>query len=627
MTGQSGLSWIDILVILIYLIATGYLGWLGYRGTRSAADFLVGGRTVHPIIMAVSYGATFISTAAIVGFGGVAGLFGMSLLWLTFLNIGVGIFIAFVFLGEPTRRMGHRLGAHTFGELLGLRYQSRAVQIFAGALIFLFMPLYSAAVMTGGSIFAATQFGIDFEVALLIFALITAAYVVPGGLKAVMYTDTLQGFVMILAMFFLLWFTYSQLGGIGEAHRYLTGMADMVPAKLQAIGHQGWTEMPAFGWGAIQYNLWYIVVTTIILGVGIGVLAQPQLAVRFMTVRSRRELDRAVPIGAVFIMLMTGAPFIVGSLSNAWFAQHGPLLHGTVETMINADSDGDSDRAMVALRRANDAGAWVPILGKDDKPAVVPLVISTREQVHDNAGESFELVSGRSSIITYVKGQADRIIPTYISTAMPHWFGIVFFLALLAAAMSTMSSQFHTIGTSAGRDLYEQITHKPHGSEPSLLAMRLAVIVGLLVAVTISYTVREGYVIARFTAIFFGLCAAAFMPAYIGGLFFKGVTRTGALASMSVGFGISAFWLLFIKAKEASAIGLVQLVTGGKPSLLADVPNWPVVDPIVVALPLSTLTLIIVSAFTRKPDDDHLVQCFSKQNEARSLRQRLDSTF
>jgi Na+/proline symporter len=71
------------------------------------------------------------------------------------------------------------------------------------------MPLYSAAVMTGGAVFAATQFGVDFEVALLIFALVTAAYVIPGGLKAVMYTDSFQGFVMILAMIYLLWFTYA----------------------------------------------------------------------------------------------------------------------------------------------------------------------------------------------------------------------------------------------------------------------------------------------------------------------------------------------------------------------------------------------------------------------------------
>ncbi len=603
---QAVLGWADIIVIVLYLIAIAYLGWLGYRGTRSAADFLVGGRSSHPIIMAVSYGATFISTAAIVGFGGVAGLFGMSLLWLTFLNITVGILIAFTTLGEPTRRMGHRLDAHTFAEFLGHRYQSRGLQIFAGVLIFLFMPLYSAAVMTGGSVFAATQFGIPFEVALLIFAIITAAYVVPGGLKAVMYTDTLQGFVMVTAMLFLLWFTYSSLGGIGAAHQTLSEMADMVPASLQAIGHQGWTAMPTFGWGAQSYHLWWTIITAIILGVGIGVLAQPQLAVRFMTVRSRRELDRAVPIGAVFILLMVGTPFVVGSLSNAWFIDNGPLLHGQVSEVINADKE----RALVTLMRENDAGAWVYIFNEAEQPVEVPLQISATKQVTDSYGLNFELVSGRSSIITYVRGQADQIIPTFIASALPHWFGVIFFLALLAAAMSTMSSQFHTIGTAAGRDLYEQIAKKAHGSEPSLIVMRLAVVAGLLIAVLISYTVREGYVVARFTAIFFGLCAASFLPAYIAGLFWRRVTRAAALTSMAVGFGVSAFWLLFIKSQEAGAIGLVKLITGGKTSLLADYPNWPSVDPIVIALPLSLLTLIVVTFFTRAPDAEHLHRCF-----------------
>ncbi|ADC61533.1 sodium:solute symporter family protein [Allochromatium vinosum] len=607
MPDHASVGWIDIVVILAYLSITAYLGWLGYRGTRSAADFLVGGRSAHPVIMAVSYGATFISTAAIVGFGGVAGLFGMSLLWLTFLNIGVGILIAFIVLGEPTRRLGHHLGAHTFPELLGQRYQSRGIQIFAGVLIFLFMPLYAAAVMTGGSIFAATQFGIDFEVALLIFALITAAYVIPGGIKAVMYTDTFQGFVMVLAMIFLLVFTYSSLGGVTEAHQYLTDMEAMVPAPLAQIGHQGWTEMPAFGWGAPTYDLWWIVVTAIILGVGIGVLAQPQLAVRFMTVRSRRELDRAVPIGAIFIMLMTGTPFLVGSLSNAWFAQNGPILNGKVIQEL----DAEKNQALVELMQQTDSGAWTAILNpKTQAPATAALIVSERQEAEEASGTRFELVGGRSSAVTYVKGDADTIIPTFISTALPHWFGAIFFLALLAAAMSTMSSQFHTIGTAAGRDLYERIGTKGQPREPSLLVMRLAIVVGLLIAVTISYTIRQEYIVARFTAIFFGLCAAAFLPAYIGGLFSRRVTKAGALASMTVGLVVSLFWLLLVKAKEASAIGLVQLVTGGKTSLLADYPNWPSVDPIVVALPAALLTLILVSAFTRPPAAEHLDRCF-----------------
>ena len=609
MTGHAAVGWVDIVVIVGYLLTTGYLGWLGYRGTRTAADFLVGGRTVHPIVMAVSYGATFISTAAIVGFGGVAGLFGMSLMWLTFVNIAIGILLAFTLLGEPTRRLGHHLGAHTFPELLGARYQSKGVQIFAGGLIFLFMPLYSAAVMTGGAVFAATQFGVEFEVALLIFALVTAAYVIPGGLKAVMYTDTFQGFVMAAAMVYLLWFTYSSLGGVGEAHRYLTDMADLVPPPLQAMGHRGWTAMPAFGWGAPGYDLWWTVVTAIILGVGLGVLAQPQLVVRFMTVRSRRELDRAVPIGAVFILLLVGTPYVTGSLSNAWFVQHGPLLAGQVVKEL----DLPRGHALVALMRESVPGRWEPVLNpKTGQPATTPMLVSSREAAQDVAGAPLELARGRAPSIAYAKGDADQIIPTYIAAALPRWFGLVFFLALLAAAMSTMSSQFHTIGTAAGRDLYERVTGKA-GSEPSVLVMRTAILVGLLLAVSISYTVRQEYVIARFTAIFFGLCAASFLPAYIGGLFWRRATPAGALASMAVGLAVSLVWLLLVKAKEASAIGLVQLVTGGKTSILADSPNWPMVDPIVIALPLSILTLVLVSLVTRPVDPGHLRRCFPER--------------
>ena len=86
--------------------------------------------------MALSYGATFISTAAIVGFGGTAGIYGMGLLWLTFLNILVGIFIAFVFFGKRTRKMGHNLGALTFPEFLSKRFDSRFIQYFSGIVIF-----------------------------------------------------------------------------------------------------------------------------------------------------------------------------------------------------------------------------------------------------------------------------------------------------------------------------------------------------------------------------------------------------------------------------------------------------------------------------------------------------------
>ncbi len=141
---------------------------------------MVAGRKTHPYIMAMSYGATFISTSAIVGFGGSAALFGMGLLWLTLLNIFVGIFLAFIVYGKRTRKMGHNLNAMTFPELLGKRFDSKFIQYFSGIVIFVGMPLYASVVLIGAARFLETTLAINFDVALLIYSVIIAAYVIGG---------------------------------------------------------------------------------------------------------------------------------------------------------------------------------------------------------------------------------------------------------------------------------------------------------------------------------------------------------------------------------------------------------------------------------------------------------------
>jgi len=372
------------IIILVYLLVTIYLGYRGWKSTKDSEGYLVAGRKTHPYIMAMSYGATFISTSAIVGFGGTAGLFGMGLLWLTFFNIFVGIFVAFIIYGKRTRKMGHNLNAMTFPELLGKRFDSRFIQWASGLVIFLGMPLYASVVLIGAARFMETTLDINFDVALLIYSVIIAAYVIWGGLRGVMYTDAMQGTIMFVGMIILLFMTYTHLGGIVPAHQALTDMARMVPEKLALQGHAGWTAMPV--WGS---PWWWTMVSTIVLGVGIGVLAMPQLAVRFMTVKSNREINRGVLIGGIFILMMTGVAFTVGALSNVFFLQ----------------------------------------------------------------------TQGNLSI-NIAKGNADSIIPLYINAATPEWFVYLFMLTLLAAAMSTSSSQFHTQGSAIGRDVYETITGK-----------------------------------------------------------------------------------------------------------------------------------------------------------------------
>ncbi len=654
----------EIILIIVYLGVVGYLGYLGYRRTKTATDYLVAGRQAHPFIMALSYGATFISTSAIVGFGGVAGMFGMSLLWLTFLNIFVGIFIAFVFLGGPTRRMGHRLDAHTFPELLGRRYQSKLIQILSGLIIFVFIPLYAAAVLIGGCAFIASVFNIGYDVALLVFSAIIAIYVIMGGLKGVMYTDALQGSIMFAGMLVLLVATYIMVGGVETGHSQLTELATKQPSLFKGLGFKGWTSMPEFGFGEANYDLWWIVVSTITLGVGIGVLAQPQLAVRFMTVKSKRQLNRAVLVGGLFILVMTGVAFTVGSLSNVYFMQQEEITGRILDTVeckvvlkrqrnINAKDpknpdikaapaqvlEVDTDNNDIADTFLIAKGYDIVITKVDGKPkpnvvkdpATDPRRAGSGEEVLQvvpfskllPAAEVTEAENGMSVIKpksnAYMRAlikredglfecMTSRIIPYYIGSAMPKWFGLVFLLTLLAAAMSTLSSQFHALGTSIGRDVYEQVVGAKGGT---IGITRVGILLGIIIAVVISYFNQGGgFIIARATAIFFGLCASTFLPAFIGGLFFKRVTRPAALASMVVGFVVTAFWLLFVKEAEAAALGVVFAVTDMKPSILAGYPNWPVVDPIVIALPLSTFTLIIMTFITKRPSEEHLNKCF-----------------
>ena len=305
---------IKVIAIIVYLGVVAVLGFIVYRRTKTASDYLVAGRKAHPVVMALSYGATFISTSAIVGFGGNAGVFGLSLLWLTFLNIFLGIFIAFIFFGKRTRRIGQNLNAHTFPEFLGSRFQSRFIQKFIGLVIFIFMPLYASAVMIGVAKILESGLGMSYEFALFAFAAIVAAYVLFGGIKGVMYTDAFQGTLMLVGMTVFVIAVYGKLGGVTSAHQQLTDLSSNPAVTeqisgLQAGGFMGWTSMPA-----LFSKNWWIVVSTIVMGVGIGVLAQPQLAVRFMTVKSDREINRAVPVGGVFILMMTGVAFVIGAL-------------------------------------------------------------------------------------------------------------------------------------------------------------------------------------------------------------------------------------------------------------------------------------------------------------------------
>ena len=516
-----------------FVAVTLFLGWYGYKNTKNKDSFLLGRNKSNPILIGLAYGATFLSTSAIVGFGGMAARYGMGMIWLVFLNLFAGLVIAFIVFGKRTRKLNVGLGAMTFADFLGKRFRSPMIRVFTAVVVLVGMPIYCAAVLLGGVNFlVATDIGITKDIAIGVIAVVVLLYVAYGGIIAVMYNDALQAAIMFIGMFVILLVTYSVLGdmiGGGGVHEALTDLwgsggayTGTIPSNVEGV--QGWTMFPELG-----SNAWLYMVSTLLMGVGIGALAQPQLAARFMTAKDSKTLNRSLIVGGVFMIMIVGTAYTVGALTNLYFAE-------------SADFPG-SMNAMSAV-------GW-------NVDAVIPLFVNS---IFGSMGPFGEL------------------------------FIVIFILGLLCAAISTIGALLHTMGASAGHDLWSEAERKFRKTEvqkPSLKLTRIATVVMMVIVVLLAYLMPTS-IIAKATSIFMGLTAAALLPAYTHAVFAKEPNTRAVKLSMFIGSVVWLFWALFINVSIGGIVGTPMIATG----------QITFVDPLIVALPLSAAVLLI-GCFTK----------------------------
>ena len=522
---------------VVFLIVTLVLGWYGYKNTRNNEEFLLGRNKAGPVIIALSYGATFLSASAVIGFGGQAAVHGMSVMWLCFLNLFVGLIVAFLIFGGPTRRKGRALGASTYADLLGKIFKSKGIRAFTAILIIVMMPIYAAAVLKGGVNSLAVITGLTeyYDYILIALAVIVAVYVVYGGIIAVMYNDAFQAAIMFIGMVVILVVTYSYFGGVTAGNSALDGLWDQSIVDIGNIGVQdgfnGWTSFSDFG-----SKEWLTVVTTFLLGVGIGALTQPQLAVRFMSAKNDRDLNKSLIVGSVFMLAIVGSAYTVGALSNVYFMDH---------------------YGMTAFEYISQMG-----LGTD---FIIP----------------------------------EYILELFSTISFGDIFVSLFLLSLVCAAISTISALLHTIGAAGGYDLYTLWKNKKGhmtGDSQSVNLNRVVIVLVMVLTVVYCYMMPND-IIAKATSVFMGITAAALLPAYFHGLYSKNPCRKAAITSMVVGTVVYLFFALFVNSGTSIFLPICELLTGQSvlfpDSILAST------DALVIALPASIIAMVIALVYFR----------------------------
>ena len=449
----------------------------------------------------------------------------------------MGLIVAFLIFGGPTRRKGRALGASTYADLLGKIFKSKGIRAFTAILIIVMMPIYAAAVLKGGVNSLAVITGLTeyYDYILIALAVIVAVYVVYGGIIAVMYNDAFQAAIMFIGMVVILVVTYSYFGGVTAGNSALDGLWDQSIVDIGNIGVQdgfnGWTSFSDFG-----SKEWLTVVTTFLLGVGIGALTQPQLAVRFMSAKNDRDLNKSLIVGSVFMLAIVGSAYTVGALSNVYFMDH---------------------YGMTAFEYISQMG-----LGTD---FIIP----------------------------------EYILELFSTISFGDIFVSLFLLSLVCAAISTISALLHTIGAAGGYDLYTLWKNKKGhmtGDSQSVNLNRVVIVLVMVLTVVYCYMMPND-IIAKATSVFMGITAAALLPAYFHGLYSKNPCRKAAITSMVVGTVVYLFFALFINSGTSIFLPICELLTGQSvlfpDSILAST------DALVIALPASIIAMVIALVYFR----------------------------
>ena len=281
--------------------------WAGYalilvfiaKYSRSH-DALLPGK-VGVAVQALAYVATYISAVALVGFGGLCYLFGLQMLLVAAGNVWFGTWFVYRYLAWPTRLWQRKLDARTPAELLAKAYKAPFLQTFIGAISVVLLVVYGSAVFKGAAVMVAGVIPISVNAALALLVAVVGLSVIWGGLRGVLYTEALQGLIMIVGIGALLVALFHALGGPAEGLRRLAALPPTEGADNGFL---------ALSSGAGGLNIVFLAVVT-----SVGIWAQPPLIQRHLPRPSQRRTRKAAPLAMLALSVVVGGAYFASALS------------------------------------------------------------------------------------------------------------------------------------------------------------------------------------------------------------------------------------------------------------------------------------------------------------------------
>lgn len=243
---------IDVSIFILYMLIMLGVGVYFMRRNKDKDDYFVGGRNMGSWHVGLSVVATDVGGGFSIGLGGLGFLMGLSGSWMLFTGL-LGAWLAAVFLIPAVKKNKHFASFYTFPQIFGSLY-SPTVALVAAVISFIgYIGFTSSQLLAGAKLAAGTLDGLSLEYALLIMGAISIIYTVLGGIKAVIYTDTIQWIILMGGFIFI---------GIPVAYYYVGGWDVIVrtlPDFYFRLDHISWKKL--LNWSVTILPIWFVGMT------------------------------------------------------------------------------------------------------------------------------------------------------------------------------------------------------------------------------------------------------------------------------------------------------------------------------------------------------------------------------
>lgn len=215
------MHFIDISIFVLYMIAMLGVGVYFLKRNKSQEDYYVGGRKMTSVHIGLSVVATDVGGGFSIGLGGLGFLIGLSGSWMLFTGL-IGAWLSAIFLIPRIYPLAKKHNFLSFPEVLNHYYNGK-VALIAGIISLIgYIGFTSSQVLAGAKLAASTFPSITILDAILLMGVIVIGYTVLGGLKAVIYTDTVQWIILMAGLIFIgIPLGYLEVGGWEAINSYL----------------------------------------------------------------------------------------------------------------------------------------------------------------------------------------------------------------------------------------------------------------------------------------------------------------------------------------------------------------------------------------------------------------------